>query len=99
MFSKDLVRPYFAYVMNTILGDNLVGVTDQPFKIIPYNVMRIDFSKVNSLCCKSFPPNLKSLEIQNIRDVKHSEKNFLGEGQVLIDCLFLLLSSFYTFKL
>ena len=63
MFSKDVVTPYFAYVMNTILGDNLVGVTDQLFKIIPYNVIRIDFSKVNSLCCKSFP-NLKSLEIQ-----------------------------------
>ena len=80
--------------MNTILDDNLVGVTDQPFKIIPYNVMRIDFSKVNSLCCKSFPPNLKSLEIQNIRDFKHSEKKFGEEGQVLIDCLFLLLPSF-----
>ena len=60
MFSKDVVRPYFAYVMNTSLGDNLVGVTDQLFKIIPYNVIRIDFSKVNSLCCKSLPPNLKS---------------------------------------
>ena len=59
--------------MNTSLGDNLVGVTDQLFKMIPYNVTRIDFSKVNSLCCKSFPPNLKSLVIQNIRAVQKSE--------------------------
>ena len=48
------------YVINTSLGDNLVGVTDQLFKINPYNVTRIDFSRVNSLCCKSLPPNLKS---------------------------------------
>ena len=46
--------------MNTSLGDNLVGVTDQLFKMIPYNVTRIDFSKVNFSCCKSLPPNLKS---------------------------------------
>ena len=74
MFSKDVVRPYFAYVMNTSLGDNLVGVTDQLFKMIPYNVTRIDFPQVNSLCCKSFPPNLKSLEIQSIRAVKGQKK-------------------------
>ena len=64
--------------MNTSLGDNLVGVTDQLFKMIPYNVTRIDFSKVNSLCCKSFPPNLKPLEIQHSRAIKNSFHSFLS---------------------
>ena len=54
-----VVEPYFTYVINAILGDSLVGVTNQPFNIIPYNVTIKDFSKVNDLCCKSFPPKLK----------------------------------------
>ena len=54
------------YVINTSLGDNLVGVTDQLFKINPYNVTRIDFSRVNSLCCKSLPPNLNHKDNKNV---------------------------------
>ena len=59
MTLQYVVEPYFAYVINTSLGDSLVGVTNQPFNIIPYNVTRKDFSKVNDLCCKSFSPKLK----------------------------------------
>ena len=56
---------YIAYVINASLGDSLVGVTFQPFNIIPYSVTMKDFAKVNSSCRKSFPPNLKSLKKTN----------------------------------
>ena len=58
------IRLSFAYVINTSLGDNLVGVTHQLFNITPYSVTRKDLPKVNCLYSKSFPPKLKSLERQ-----------------------------------